>query len=66
MISDETRGKWKTKVQTIIGAFDEGQCEMNQWEIDFLENIHNRIIYQRQDLTWKQSQTLNKIYGKVE
>jgi len=65
MISNETRERWKAKVETIIGASEVGQCEMNEWEIDFIENIHNRIIYQKQDLSWKQSQALNKIYERV-
>ncbi len=65
MISDETREKWETKIETIFEAAEVGQCEMNDWETDFMENIHNRVIYQNQDLSWKQSKTLNAIYERI-
>ncbi len=65
MISEETREKWKNKIETILGAAEVGQCEMNDWETDFMESIHNRVIYQNQDLSWKQSQALNKIYERI-
>jgi len=65
MISDETRKKWKTKIETIFEASEENQIELNDWETDFMENIHNNVIYQNKDLSWKQSQSLNKIYAKI-
>ena len=65
MISDETREKWKTKVETIFEACEVGQCELNEWETDFFNSIYNQVIEQVKDLSWKQSQALNKIYAKV-
>ena len=65
MISDETREKWKDKIETIFGASEVGQCEMNEWETDFMETIHNQVIYQNKDLSWKQTKVLNKIYVRI-
>ena len=65
MISDETREKWKDKIETIFGASEVGQCEMNEWETDFMETIHNQVIYQNKDLSWKQTKVLNKIYERI-
>ena len=36
VISDETRDKWKVKIETIYEALNEGQINLNDWEIDFL------------------------------
>lgn len=65
MISDETREKWKNKIETIFGASEVGQCELNEWETDFFNSIYNRVIYEDKDLSWKQSKALNKIYERI-
>ena len=66
MISDETRDKWKTKIETIFEAAEVSQIELNDWETDFMESIHNQVVYQNKDLSWKQSQALNKINERIE
>ena len=65
MISDITRDKWKTKIETTLEAAEVCQIELNDWEVDFIESIHNQVIFQNKDLTWKQSQSLNKIYERI-
>lgn len=65
MISDETRDKWETKIETILEAAEVCQIELNEWETDFMESIHNQVVYQNKDLSWKQSKALNKIYERI-
>jgi len=65
MISDETRDKWRDKLDTILGASEVGQCEMNDWESSFFNSIYTNVFANNKDLSWKQSQVLNKIYERV-
>ena len=65
MISDETWAKWIKKMETIFEAAGVCQIELNDWETDFMESIHNKVVYQNKELSWKQSQALNKIYEKI-
>lgn len=65
MISDETRKKWKTKIETVMKAAEVCQIELTDWEVDFMETMQSSIIEQNKDLSWKQSQILNKIYGRI-
>ena len=65
VISDETRDKWKTKIETIFEALNEGQINLNDWEIDFFTSIYGNVINEEKDLSWKQSQALNKLYERI-
>ena len=65
MITDEMRDKWKNQIEIIEGAFDVNQISFNKWEEEFFESIHDQVIYQNKDLSWKQSKALRKIYDKI-
>lgn len=65
MISDETREKWRIKLDTILEASDVDQIELNEWESDFFNSIYTKVFAENKDLSWKQSQALNKIYKRV-
>ena len=65
MISDETRNKWKNWLDTIIEASDVGQIELNDWESEFLNSIYTKVFAKHRDLSWKQAQTLRKLYDKI-
>ena len=65
MISDETRDKWRNKLDTILEASEIMQIELNDWEADFFNSIYSRVFSENKDLSWKQSQTLNKIYERI-
>ena len=65
MISDATRDKWRTKLDTVLEAHKVCQIELNDWETDFFNSIYTRVFAENKDLTWKQSQSLNKIYERI-
>ena len=65
MISDVTRDKWRTKINTILEAYNDQVFHLNDWELDFMETMQSSIIEQNNDLSWKQSQALNKIYKRI-
>ena len=65
MISNETRDKWRNKLDTILGASEVMQIELNDWEIDFFNSIYTKVFSENKDLSWKQSQALNKIYERI-
>jgi hypothetical protein len=64
MISNETRLKWKNKLETIQVANDRGIIELTAWEVEFIDSIDS-IINNDGDLSFKQSSCLSKIYEKV-
>ena len=63
MISDDTRKRWKDKIETIQEACDYGCIELTDWEAGFLDSISVQV--NSRDLTMKQSLALNKIYEKI-
>ena len=63
MISDETRKKWKDRLDTIIKSLDNCCVELNEWEIEFIDSI-DELLSDNKDLSFKQSKCLNKIYDK--
>jgi len=63
MISDETRKKWKDRLDTIIKSLDNCCVELNEWEIEFIDSI-DKLLSDNKDLSFKQSKCLNKIYDK--
>jgi hypothetical protein len=63
MISNETREKWKDKLDTIIKSLDNCCVELNEWEIEFIDSI-DKLLSDNKDLSFKQSKCLNKIYDK--
>lgn len=63
MISNETREKWKDKLDTIIKSLDNCCVELNKWEIEFIDSI-DKLLSDNKDLSFKQSKCLNKIYEK--
>lgn len=65
MISEETRKKWKEKIETIYQASEVNQIEFNDWEGDFFDSIYQQIMCDNKDLSWKQSQALNRLYEKI-
>jgi hypothetical protein len=66
MISEETRKKWKQKIETIIGANESGYgvLELTEWEASFIDSIEQQICSGK-DLSFKQSSILNKIYDRI-
>ena len=66
MITDETRKKWKDKIETIFEAAEYSQIELNEWETEFFDSVYQRVIYENKDLSMKQSISLNKIYEKIK
>ena len=63
MISDDTRKKWKEKIETIEEAYNYGCIELTEWEARFLDSISIQV--NDRDLTMKQSLALNKIYERI-
>jgi hypothetical protein len=63
-VSEETRKKWREKVETIIEANNYGCIELNEWESGFIDSVYVSILADK-DLTFKQSSALSKIYEKV-
>jgi hypothetical protein len=62
-ISNETREKWKDKLDTIIKSHENCCVELNEWEIEFVDSI-DKLLSDNKDLSFKQSKCLNKIYDK--
>ena len=63
-VSEETRKKWKDKLQTIEEALNYRCNELSKWEEEFLNSIHERIFADK-DISFKQSSCLSRIYEKV-
>jgi hypothetical protein len=63
-VSEETRKKWKDKLQTIEEALNCGCIELSKWEEEFLNSIHERVLADN-DISFKQSSCLSRIYEKV-
>lgn len=66
MISEETREKWRDKIDVVVKSYEYGCIELNDWEQKFMDNIQQSFIYENKDLTFPQSKCLNKIYGRIE
>ena len=64
-ISDETRSKWKEKIETIVEAENFGCITLNDWEHGFIDSLYLQIGSGK-DLSMKQSLALSKIYERVE
>lgn len=65
MISEDTKEKWKNKINSIYRAFEVDQIELNEWESAFIESLYERVFNQNRDLSWKQTKILNRIYEKI-
>lgn len=63
MISEETRKKWKAKVETILKSVEAGNLELNEWETGYIDSIDEQLS-KGKDLSFKQSQCLNKIFER--
>ena len=63
-VSEETRKKWKDKLQTIEDALNYGCIELSKWEEEFLYSIYERVFADN-DISFKQSSCLSRIYEKV-
>ena len=63
MISEDTRKRWKEKLETIEEANNYGCIELSEWEVGFLDSISVQIA--DKDLSMKQSLALNKIYERL-
>ncbi len=63
MISDQTRDKWKRKLNTILKYYESNSIQLNDWELEFVDSIEKRLS-EGKDLTFNQSKSLNKIYNK--
>jgi hypothetical protein len=61
MISEETRNKWKSKLNHIL----KHQDKLNEWEIGFIDSI-DILLSKNEDISFKQSSILSRIYIKVE
>lgn len=55
---------YQKKINTIFEAERCMNIELNEWESQFLESIDIQLN-DRKDLSWKQSKTLNNIWGRV-
>lgn len=64
-VSEETRKKWREKIETILEAHNVGCVELNEWECNFIDSVYSQINTFR-DLSFKQSSALNRIYEKVQ
>lgn len=64
MISEETREKWKHKLETIEEAYNLGCVELSEWEQSFIDSISIQLSDGR-ELSFKQSSVLGKIYDKI-
>lgn len=64
MISNDTRTKWRNKVQAIIDAQDAKQLVLTEWEIGFIDSIDDRCS-KGYDLSFRQAKKLGNIYDKV-
>lgn len=62
MISNKTKDKWKTR---IIYCW-EHRMKMDDYDFDFIRSIHIRFIYNKADLTLRQSFYLNRVFYKLE
>jgi hypothetical protein len=64
MVSEETKKKWKDKLETILGSYNNCCIELNEWEKNFINNISILLDEPFQELSFKQSKCLNRIYEK--
>jgi hypothetical protein len=64
-VSEETRKKWREKIETILEALNLGFIELNEWESKFIDSVWLQINTMH-DLSFKQSSALNRIYEKVQ
>lgn len=61
MISDELKNKWKSKLNHIKNHQD----KLTDWELGFIDSIDN-ILSKNEEISFKQSSVLSRIYDKVE
>jgi hypothetical protein len=63
-ISDETRKKWKEKIESIIEADNYGCITLTAWEQGFVDSVF-LVLDSGKDLSMKQSSALSRIYEKI-
>jgi len=62
----EQREKWIKKIEVIYKAMNLGCLNLTDWELDFYDNIYNKVIENKEDISFKQSCCLNKIFNKIQ
>jgi len=65
MITDKTREKWDEKIDSIFTCLVAGNISCTDWEIEFIDSIFEKRE-KGIDLSYRQSKTLNKIFGKIK
>ena len=63
-ISDETRARWKDKIESIIEADNYGCIALTDWEHGFIDSVY-LVVTSGKDLSMKQSSALSRIYEKI-
>lgn len=64
-VTDETKARWGEKVAVIVEATDKGLLHLNEWEQGFMGSVEYRLMT-GEELSFQQSCSLNKIYGRLE
>ena len=65
MISEETKMKWHTQLNTIQHARQSNILELNEWEAGFIDSIFDAMQHNNGMISFKQSSVLSKIYQRI-
>jgi hypothetical protein len=65
VISEETRERWKTRINTLHRLYNEGKITLKPWETEFLGSIEQSFVTHGVDLTPRQSGVLAVLYGRI-
>jgi len=65
VISEETKMKWHTQLNTIQLARQANVLELNEWEAGFIDGVFNTMQANNGMISFKQSSVLSKIYKRI-